>query len=121
MRLIGFYFCYYIDKNIIYSIYICVFSVVNIFKFRKENIYNRCMFDIWILLNKREMENKIFLCNIIWFVLEYVFLKLFDIYEGLNLILIIVLLVGFFVVFFIFVVVLFVILRYIIFMYFYEL
>lgn len=82
----------------------------------KEIFINGCMFIIWILVNKNERKNKIFLCNIILFVLE-----LFDINEGLNLILIIVLLVGFVVVFFIFVVVLFVMLRYIIFMYFYEL
>lgn len=98
-----------------------MFSVVNIPKFRKENIYNRCMFDIWILLNKRELENKTFLCNIIWFVSEYVPSKPFDTYEGLNPILIIAPSAGFLAVLSILVVVLFVTLRYTISMHFYEL
>lgn len=117
MRLIGSYSRYHIDKNITYSIY----ALLIFLNSEKKIFINGCMFNIWILLNKREMENKTFLCNIIWFVSEYVPSKPFDTYEGLNPILIIAPSAGFVAVLSILVVVLFVILRYTISMHFYEL
>lgn len=63
---IGFYFCYYFDRNIVYSIYIIVCLMLLIFLILEKEIYiNGCMFNILILMNKRENKYKIFLSNII--------------------------------------------------------